>query len=627
MKDSPVMLLMVGVLCCLAAVRGRTQAICECQPGDALRPRIGALWGRGELDSAELLIEQLAKPENLGCQAAYLDSKAQLAISRKQVEEARRRLRQEERLLAKGDCPKALTRHYNTYARFYQEISLIDSASHYLYRAVALAEQSDDVYAYARGYVNLGVIQVQLGNVDKALGLYQRGLEAAYRVPDSILVAAALSRISSCLFSIYKDSRRASTLDSAYLAAQQTVAVARKHSLLDLLDAYNILANYHIEINKPHEALRMADSILQAIPAGAHDFERHLNGAYMCKSDAMLALGRRGEAISFADSALAYALTFNPQVAAPALERIYLLQKEAGNYAAALSAYERWQGIKDTIFTQQKAHDIEELERQYNQARNESTIRQLKVEKRLLYALAVLALISLGGGYLYYNNRLLKQKQLILETEQRLNRARMNPHFFFNALSSLQSFVMNESDAIALAENLSKFSHIMRETLENTYREYVTIRQEMEFLSEYIELQQMRFPGKFNFDLRAEPDLDVHLLLIPSMLVQPFIENGIEHGFRNLRYTGELSIRFYAKGTELYIDVTDNGAGLNYNQSPAKPYVSRASQIIKDRIFLLNLKLKTNASFSISNREHGPGVHVLIKLPLIYENENAGHRQ
>lgn len=623
MKDSPLIPLIIGVFCCLAAGVS-AQTACECPLGDALRPRIGALWGQGKLDSAAMLIEQLAKPQNTGCQAAYMDSKAQLAISRQQTDEAQRWLRQEERLLAKHDCPKALTRHYNTYARFYQERSLIDSASHYLYRAVALAEQLDDRYAYARGYVNLAVMQVQLGNLDKALGLYQRGVAAAYLVPDSILAAAALSRISSCLFSIYEQSGRLSTLDSVYASAQQSVAVSQKHSLLDLLDTYNTLAKYYIAVGSPNKAIGIADSILQTIPPGAHDFERHFNSAYMCKSDAMLALGRRAEAIVYADSALAYALAFNPQVAVPALRRLYQLQKEAGNYAAALSAYESWQTIKDTIFTQQKAYDIEKLERQYNQARNESTIRQLKVEKRLLYVLAILALISLGGGYLYYNNRLLKQKQLILETEQRLNRARMNPHFFFNALSSLQSFVMNESDAIALAENLSKFSHIMRETLENTYREYVTIRQEMEFLSEYLELQQMRFPGKFTFNLRADPDLDAHLLLIPSMLVQPFIENCIEHGFRNLSYTGELSIRFYPQGTTLCIEVNDNGAGLNYNQTPAKPHISRASQIIKDRIFLLNLKLKTNASFAISNREHTPGVNVLIKLPLIYENENAG---
>ena len=108
--------------------------------------------------------------------------------------------------------------------------------------------------------------------------------------------------------------------------------------------------------------------------------------------------------------------------------------------------------------------------------------------------LAVAGLLALVALTFFIRQQSLKSKQTILETEQRLNRARMNPHFFFNALSALQSFALQENDGKALASNLSKFSHIMRETLESTYKEYVTIEQEKDFLNEYLELQKMRFP-------------------------------------------------------------------------------------------------------------------------------------
>ena len=80
----------------------------------------------------------------------------------------------------------------------------------------------------------------------------------------------------------------------------------------------------------------------------------------------------------------------------------------------------------------------------------------------------------------------------------------MNPHFFFNALASLQSYALQQNDGKAIAANLSKFSHIMRETLESTYKEYVTIEQEIVFLHEYIILQQIRFPLKFQYEISVQ---------------------------------------------------------------------------------------------------------------------------
>lgn len=596
------------------------QDACDCALALELRPGIAAHWIKGELEAAEQLINRVGEQKALSCQVFYLDSRAQLAISRKQHQAVRPWLAQEVAAMSKQDCPKAWLKYYNTCVRFYQEISLPDSASWYAYQVLGLAEQEDDWYAYARASINLAVIQSQLGDKRQAITWYQKGAEAAYRAKDSILVCSALSRTASALYGLYKQNHYRPTLDSAYQVAVQTVAIAKKHSLLDLLDAYDVLAFYHTELKEYEQALAYADEMIAIAPPGVHDFQRLLNAAYMHKSDLMLAQGQQAQAAMYADSALLHALAFNPQTAARPLERLYVLRKEAGQYEAALQAFESWQLIKDTIFSQERRRDIAELEKQYNQSRNEQTISRLQTEKKLLYALAGLVVVALVLGYFYYRNRLLQQKQLILETEQRLNRARMNPHFFFNALSSLQSFVMNESDAILLAENLSKFSHIMRETLENTYREYVTIRQEMDFLSEYLELQQMRFPDKFTFEMSCDKDLDKDALLIPSMIVQPFIENCIEHGFKNIDYLGYIRIKLYKQGQSIQVEVSDNGQGLNYGQSPAKPYISRASQIIKDRIFLLNLKLKTNASFSITNHEQGSGVVVLIKLPAIYES-------
>ena len=101
------------------------------------------------------------------------------------------------------------------------------------------------------------------------------------------------------------------------------------------------------------------------------------------------------------------------------------------------------------------------------------------------------------------------------------------------------------------------------------------------------------------------------------MIIQPFVENSIEHGFAGIGYPGQLDISFKNKKSELLIEVTDNGKGLAVNNKENHEHISRAIQIIKDRIYLLNSKLKTHATFSIDNNKNEKGVTVLIRLPLL----------
>jgi len=199
----------------------------------------------------------------------------------------------------------------------------------------------------------------------------------------------------------------------------------------------------------------------------------------------------------------------------------------------------------------------------------------------------------------------------------------MNPHFFFNALTALQKFAVKENNPAAMASNLSKFSNIMRETLESTYKEYVTIEQEIEFLNEYLEVQKIRFPHSFAYEVKADNSLDVDELLIPAMIIQPFVENSIEHGFAGVDYPGNVSVSFAKENKDLLINIIDNGKGLSTSVKENNEHISRASQIIKDRIYLLNIKLKTKAGFSIDNASEGKGVVVKINLPLLYKNQTT----
>ena len=335
-------------------------------------------------------------------------------------------------------------------------------------------------------------------------------------------------------------------------------------------------------------------------------------------------LKNSGRAILYADSAL---------ICANALEyKLYIAESQriiaeaanlTGDYKKAYTALKTERMLRDSINNIERTKVVAELEKKYDQAKNENTIKDLDKKKQLYLFLAIAAILTATTIGFFLRQQNLKHKQNILETEQRLNRARMNPHFFFNALTALQKFALRDNDGQAMASNLSKFSNIMRETLESTYKDYVTIEQEMEFLNQYLEVQKIRFPQTFSYEVTAAKDLDIDELQIPAMIIQPFVENSIEHGFVGVEYPGKITVNFMIENKELQIQITDNGKGLDTTIKEKNEHISRASQIIKDRIYLLNIKLKTKAGFGIDNNSSGNGVIVKIHLPLLYKENKS----
>ncbi|MFY7899022.1 MAG: sensor histidine kinase, partial [Chitinophagaceae bacterium] len=365
--------------------------------------------------------------------------------------------------------------------------------------------------------------------------------------------------------------------------------------------------------------IQNADSIILKSPKGIHDFDRYFMLAYERKAEAFLELKNFQKAYVMADSAVYFAKIFNKQLTIYPLELLYKSAKALNKFNAALWAFEQMTTTRDSIFSVEKNKAIQELESKYNQSKNEQIINELSQQRQIYLLLIVVAIAIIIISIFYLRQQKLQHKQTIMETEQRLNRARMNPHFFFNTLASLQSFALTENDNKNLAANISKFSHIMRETLESTYKEYVTIEQEIDFLNEYLQLQTIRFPKRFQYRIQADDKLEIDALQIPSMILQPFVENAIEHGLKGLEEEGLIAIHFSENKEGLLIEINDNGNGFSIQNKTNGEHISRASQIVKDRIYLLNIKLKTRAGFILNNNENGKGVCVKIQLPLLYK--------
>lgn len=491
-------------------------------------------------------------------------------------------------------------------------------AQEYSFILLQWAEKANDPYEEANACTMIAHLLNNTNQAGKGIEYSRRAVRLLPRVTDPKKAVDLLGKLSKRYLWHYQDTHTTSSLDSSALFSQLAITLAKKEGLnRNLALAYNNLQGVEWEKGHLDKALVYLDSSKPYIDRSDYANTRLY---FSDKADILLTQKKWAAARSQVDSALQYAiLDSNQSIIAETYALVAEIAKEQGDYKTAFEFQEKATTLDDSLRNAEKVKIVSELEKKYDQSQNESKIRELEQKRQVYLLLAIAGLLAAISIGFYLRQQSLKHKKDILETEQRLNRARMNPHFFFNALTALQRFAVNEKDNQALATNLSRFSKIMRETLESTYKEYVTIEQELDFLREYLEVQKIRFPQKFSYSLQAAETLDIDDLLIPSMILQPFIENSIEHGFSGIDYEGKLSVDFTTDEKELIIIIRDNGKGLSIEARESNEHISRASQIIRDRIYLLNIKLKSRAGFRIDNISYGPGVVVSIHLPILYQ--------
>lgn len=156
------------------------------------------------------------------------------------------------------------------------------------------------------------------------------------------------------------------------------------------------------------------------------------------------------------------------------------------------------------------------------------------------------------------------RKRNQLELEIKALRSQMNPHFLFNSLNSIQNLI-NKQDTDRANHYLARFSRLMRKVLNNSESAFISLEEEISLLTSYCELEALRFD--FNFDIQVAPDLDIYTVEIPSMLLQPFVENAILHGIEPADRPGKLLISFRPEGNLLRCSIEDNGIGIDRSRA------------------------------------------------------------
>ncbi|NOT52165.1 MAG: histidine kinase [Chitinophagaceae bacterium] len=170
-------------------------------------------------------------------------------------------------------------------------------------------------------------------------------------------------------------------------------------------------------------------------------------------------------------------------------------------------------------------------------------------------------------------------------------RAQMNPHFIFNALNSVQQYIL-QGNVVEANKYLSKFSKLQREVLNHSDQDFISLEKELEVLTLYLELEQLRFDGNFNYEIKTDPAIDDDEIKIPPMIVQPFVENSIWHGLMPKQGERWVRIHFELSSDDLLLcTVTDNGIGRDASarlkQNGHGQHKSKGLSLVYDRLNIL----------------------------------------
>lgn len=222
----------------------------------------------------------------------------------------------------------------------------------------------------------------------------------------------------------------------------------------------------------------------------------------------------------------------------------------------------------------------------------------------ILSSVALFMLLSLLIIYFVINSIKKKEqtKRLISESEQKALRAQMNPHFLFNILNSIQQFFLkNESQKGHVY--ISKFAALIRRILDNSDQSYITIADEIATLQNYVELEKIRIARDFIFEIEIDQKLDTSKITIPTMILQPFLENALWHGIKHVS-NPKITLKFNQKEEFLYVTISDNGRGYDVEKALNKNKPS-GIKLSKERIDALNLSLSKKMKLSITSNTSG----------------------
>lgn len=538
-------------------------------------------------------------------------------------------------------------RSLNCIGNYYYQQAIYDKATYYYTNALKISEKTNDVQNIVIGKSNLASIYNRTNQQQKALVLFKEADDVLVKegLGDSQNRAAILTNIGGVYSSLKQH-------NEAIVYHKKTLALCEKLKIpFGIAIATVNIGEEFVNLKKYKEAKSYLETSKQISEKEGYD--NFLGQIYKNLGIVYWHNNQKTEGIQHLEKALAISEKVNEQ------NELLKITDILHNYYSQINDYQKAYSISikalqlnKSVNGIEKQKAIAEINTKYETEKKENQIISLEKDKKiadlnsekqrnLLLILAVLFVSILSIIYVLFNrfkikkqNEYLKEKLIeadktiiaekkASQSELKAFKSQMNPHFFYNALNTVQSYILSNDKKLAISY-LSKFSTLTRSILEMTEKEYISVAEEIKTLELYLDIEKARFNDDFEFQIKTENIDDTDQTKIPSMFLQPFVENAVKHGLLHKEGTKELEILFIIQNETLVITISDNGIGRaksgELNAIKNKNHKSFATEAMQNRIDILNKTrtkpIKLQYIDKKNDFEQASGTTVSIEIPL-----------
>ena len=533
------------------------------------------------------------------------------------------------------EIKNGLARVYGGLGVIFSEQSNYAKAIIFHFKALKIYELTQQFQKQATVYNNIGVEYEAQGEYLKALSYYSKGLAIQKKRKDPA-VGITVSNIGNVYL---KMKNNAKAFDFFNQAQQLFQKYPNQRGLGDL---YNSFGAYYHQLQIPQKAIpyyALAINLFSAIEDkfGVAVSYSHLAELYFEQKQYKEAMKNATASLQLAQQLdILELIASNEQI----ISQLFEIQNDS---KLAFQHYKLYSAANNNLKNEENIRNSVRAEMTFEFDKKEMIQRKEAERKALLYNehikrnnltilfVLIFSLLLAGMGFLIYNRIQLKktltlQKELA-EYEQKALHLQMNPHFVFNCLGSISSFIVQNGTDSAI-KYLAKFSKLMRLTLEYSKESLIPIDKEIESLQNYLELEQLRFNKKFIFEITKGEEIEDDMAL-PSLLLQPFVENSIIHGLIPKKELGNIKVHFAIQNQSLVCSIIDNGIGYKTSRAMKAHSVvihkSMALDITKKRLEMMEAFTSKTAQVSIDEivdaDQMVQGTKVVLHLPIQYVSQ------
>ncbi|MBN1638530.1 MAG: tetratricopeptide repeat protein [Ignavibacteriales bacterium] len=469
----------------------------------------------------------------------------------------------------------------------------------YFLHALKLREGIDDSIGVSDSYFNIGASYFRSGYYNNALEYCQKSLELSRKINYKKGIASSLDIIGT-VYSELND------LDAALKSYIESLAVEKElnnkqgiiislTNIADILDEKN---EFNKALNYYYEALEICTELNDKVGKAII-----LNNIGLL----FLNLKRYAEAKENLTNALKSAIQVGDiNLQMQIYDSFYKYYRNINDCSNALQYYIAYSELKDSVFNETKSQQIADMMTKYQTERIENAknileLKNKKLENDKLYLISGIIVLLLFSVIFYYKIKL-KQKNKELYSTEKMLRMQMNPHFISNSMAAVQNFILSEDIENSL-DYIGNFTELMRKIIESSEHEYIALADEIENLKVYLELEKSSFAEIFDYKIKIDKSIDTEEIKIPPMLIQPYIENSILHGFADKEDNCRIMLSFKKINEKnLLCTIEDNGIGREKaaeRKIKTKKYKSIGQRNVEQRIQLINKIYKTNLKVKI----------------------------